>query len=104
MDIATEDPEEFAASLGNELQVILALTREPNIQVFSIEDTSATVILTVELSGTTAIVQLASLLSEWLSRRHVQRISILRGERVLTFEEAPVDAGRIASLIFEDPA
>jgi hypothetical protein len=103
IDIVTGDPDEFARSLSDELQSAVPMVGEPNIEVIPTAGINAVVILTITivLSGTTTVVQLASVLNSWLSREEVQRISILYRDRVLTLEGTPVDVSRIASLLFD---
>jgi hypothetical protein len=103
IDITTEEPDEFAASLVDELLSALRMVGEPGIEVIPTAGINAVVVLTITvvLSDTTTIVLLASVLNSWLSRMEVQRISILYRGRVLTLEETPVDVDRIASLLLD---
>jgi hypothetical protein len=103
--MVTEDPAGLARSLANELEETIDRATARILEVFTSGEGTDVAALSISMSlSTTAVAQFAALLNSWLSRRQVRSVSIFYGDRHLILEEAPVDASRIASLIFEGPA
>jgi hypothetical protein len=105
LSMATKDSAALARSLANELEETIDGATAQILEIFTSGEGADVAALSISmLLSTTAVAQLAALLNSWLSRRQVRSVSIFYESRHLMLEEAPVDASRIASLIFDRPA